>query len=121
MAKYSQKVIKEICGYLEDGLSQKDAARLAGISESTFYEWVDQKSEFSELVELALSKYKHRLLRFVNKDAVNNGRLALEVLSRRWPKEFGHKSQTTVEESGTVVAQKDDVRKFAKDLLALTN
>jgi len=121
MAKYSKKLVEELCSFLEDGLSQKDAATLVGIGESTFYEWVDEKPEFSESVELALSKYKRRLLRFVNKDAATNGKLALEVLSRRWPKEFGHKSQTTVEEGGTVVAQKDDVKKFAKDLLALTN
>lgn len=89
MAKYKQAVVKEILASIEEGLSQKDAAMLAGISEDTFYTWKKEKPEFSELLERAILKYKQKLIGYVNTSAVKDGKLALEVLSRKWPQEFG--------------------------------
>lgn len=90
--KYSPAIIEEICGFIEDGLSQKDASRMARISESTFYEWIHTKPELSESLELARLKYKHRLLTMLNVQAANNPRVALEVLARKWPDEWGERS-----------------------------
>lgn len=90
--KYSTKVVKEIAGYIEEGLSKKDAALLAGISESTFYEWWNAKPEFLESVTLAVTKYKRQLVNMLRIQAAQNGKLALEVLARRWPEEWGERS-----------------------------
>lgn len=89
MAKYNSKIAKEIYSNVASGLSQKDSATLAGISEDTFYAWRKEKSEFSESVERAILLYKQGLVSKVNSYAFKDGRLALEVLSRRWPDEFG--------------------------------
>jgi len=96
MAKYSAQLVEEICSYLADGLTQKDAAALVDISEDTFYRWIREKSEFSESVNKALAQYKRRLIRAVNKQAIKDGKFALEVLARRWPQDFGKKSETPV-------------------------
>lgn len=89
MAKYNNKTVNNICKNLERGLSQKDSALLVGISEDTFYDWKLKKPEFSESVERAIVKYKQRLITQVNLYSIKDGRLALEVLSRKWPYEFG--------------------------------
>lgn len=96
MAKYNSKTVNEICSHLKDGLSKKDSACLAGISESTFYEWLSLKSEFSESVERAILKYKQKLIDLVNKHAVKDGKLALEVLSRKYPYDFGKRNTLSV-------------------------
>lgn len=96
MAKYNPKTVKQICTFLEEGLSQKDASRLSGISESTLYEWISTKSELSESVELANLKYKQKLLTYANVYAMEDGKLALEILARKWPHEFGRKDTLPV-------------------------
>ena len=45
--KYVEKA-PEILKYISQGYSNKDAAEKAGISQETFYTWIETKSEFSE-------------------------------------------------------------------------
>ena len=45
--KYVEKA-PEILKYISQGYSNKDAAEKAGISQETFYTWLETKSEFSE-------------------------------------------------------------------------
>lgn len=45
--KYAEKA-PEILKYVSQGYSNKDAAEKAGISQETFYTWLETKSEFSE-------------------------------------------------------------------------
>ena len=89
--KYIRKTVNQICELLENGVCQRDAAQLIGISEDTFYEWKNTKSEFSESVERAILMYKFRLIQVVNVGTVKNPRLALEILARKWPSEWGEK------------------------------
>lgn len=89
MSKYSPKITNEICGYIKEGLYQKDAAMLSGISESTFYEWLSTKSEFSESISRASIEYKRSLLKSITRQTVKDGKLALEMLGRRYPNQFG--------------------------------
>jgi hypothetical protein len=96
MAKYNSKIANEICSNIEGGMSQKDSAILAGISEDTFYAWRKEKSEFSESVERAILRYKQCLVSKVNSYAFKDGRLALEVLSRKWPHEYGRREVLAV-------------------------
>lgn len=92
MAKYNEETINSICRFLEDGMPQKDAAILSGIDESTFYDWMNvHKPSFPSRVEASLSKYKEKLINIVNVNSIKDGKLALEVLARRWPEEFSSK------------------------------
>jgi len=87
--KYSEDIVDSICAYLEHGLVQKDAAILSGIDEATFYRWIKDHASFASKVELALSAYKEKLIRLVHFHAASDGKLAFEILARRWPEQYG--------------------------------
>lgn len=92
------EIKKDICDFLKEGITKKDAAIMAGISEATFYRWIEENESFKSRVEASILEYKHTLIKNVNTCAEKDGRLALEVLSRRYPKEWGVKTQIEVEE-----------------------
>lgn len=83
-----QTVKNNIHKYLKEGLFKKDAAVLAGISEATFYRWLDDDESFKSQVEANIAEYKLSLIKTVNTAAIKNGKLALEVLQKRWPKDW---------------------------------
>lgn len=56
--KYNEDIVINICKYLREGESQKVAAMKAGISEDTFYEWMNTKPEFSERVKMAKEEFR---------------------------------------------------------------
>ena len=53
--KYSKDLVETLCKHLKKGSSIKSACAAAGIAESTFYEWKESKSEFSESVRRAMA------------------------------------------------------------------
>ena len=57
-AKYCEEKVTTICDALRNGETKQKAAKLADISEDTFYEWQNTKSEFSEAVKDALKDYE---------------------------------------------------------------
>lgn len=52
MAKYAD-VTPKLLAALEQGMSNRDAIKLVGITEETFYKWIRDKAEFSEAVHKA--------------------------------------------------------------------
>lgn len=63
---------------------------MAGISEASFYRWIEEDESFKSRVEANILEYKHTLVRNVTTCAEKDGRLALEVLKRRYPQEWGN-------------------------------
>lgn len=104
-----EKVKNKICEYLKQGMSKKDAAIMAGISEATFYRWMVDES-FESRAEASILEYKHTLVNNVTKCAEKDGRLALEVLKRRFPNEWG-------ENAHSISQEMDDERKGVVALL----
>ena len=96
MGKYNEATVNSICNYIEEGMPQKDGAVLSGIDESTFYRWMEKHASFASKVEASLLKYKEKLIKVVNVNSVKDGKLALEVLARRWPAEFSSKQTIEV-------------------------
>ncbi len=78
-----------ILEYLKDGVSKKDSAVLSGISEATLYRWVEEDDSFKSQIEASILEYKHTLVKNLVANAEKDGRLALEILSRRYPNEWG--------------------------------
>lgn len=74
-----------ICAYLKEGMYKKDAAIMAGIDESTLYRWIEADASFASRVEASILEYKHSLVQNINTQAKIDGRLALELLKRRFP------------------------------------
>lgn len=96
--KYSESTVDSICAYLEQGIIQEDAAILAGISKATFYRWLDENESFKTQVELALATYKGKLIRLVHLHATQDGKLAFEILARRWPADYGPTARVWIPE-----------------------
>lgn len=80
---------QRIYNYLKEGMFKKDAAIMAGISEATLYRWLEEDESFKSRVEAGILEYKHSLVKIINTCADKDGRLVLEVLSRRFPSEWG--------------------------------
>lgn len=81
-----------VCNYIEEGMYKKDAATMAGISEATLYRWLEIDESFKSRVEASVLRYKHTLIKNINTCAAKDGRLSLEVLKRRFPKEWDGKN-----------------------------
>ncbi|HEY7233879.1 MAG TPA: hypothetical protein VH539_06995 [Gemmatimonadaceae bacterium] len=77
--------------------TQDDAARLAGIHPATLARWLargrkathGEYRDFCEEVETAISEGKALLVGRVMQGTRTKPELALKVLARRWPKEWG--------------------------------
>lgn len=55
---FTPERIETICRAIEQGKTSADAAKIGGISESTFYEWQNRHPEFSEAVKRAKAAYE---------------------------------------------------------------
>jgi len=97
--KYSKEITKEICGHVENGNTQKDAAQLSGICEDTFYEWM-KKTEFSESIKKAESICKNNMIKIIQKEAKQTWQAAAWWLERRYKNEYSLKQE--LEHSGNV-------------------
>jgi len=103
-SKLTEELKKEIFQYIEDGLSYADACYLANISEGIFYLWkkVGEKAkegkffEFLKGIRIAELKAKRRRLKIIAVKEPGDARLALEMLARKYPKEFGRKEKIEV-------------------------
>lgn len=99
MAKFNEEIVKEICGYLRAGNTQKDSALLSGITEKTFYEWM-KKSEFSEPIKKAEQECKARNIAIIQKAAEKTWQAAAWYLERRYHDEYALKSVMEHQGSG---------------------
>ena len=103
-----EKLKDEIIGYIENGNNYRDSCILAGISETTFQKWTKQGRDdmsagketeftaFTARIEQAKVKYKAWLIGHVNKSVQMDGKLALEVLSRKY-EEFRRKDNLKID------------------------
>ena len=80
-------VLKGIIKDLEEGMSEDDAGTL-NKSRATYYRWKKEIPAFASMIEEAKLKYKKRLISAVTLNSIKSGRVGLEVLRRRYPKEW---------------------------------
>lgn len=91
---YDPAVAQRICEALRNGCKYATAANVAGISLSTFQKWRargreepdSRYGEFLRMTTAAVSETQEVLTRAILRHSENDGRLALEMLSRRWPR-----------------------------------
>lgn len=103
--KLDEITILRICGQIKKGNTIRTAAVACGISQSTFYGWKSQGE--ADRKDGKTTKYTRFLDEVEHADAVAQQRLlarvlhkapwkaSLEILKRRWPKEFGDKTALT--------------------------
>lgn len=71
MAKYNQKIVNRICDLIsKDSYTIAEICEKVKISESTYYEWLKTKSEFSEAIKKAQDKLTQDLLIECNRSLV---------------------------------------------------
>lgn len=107
-SKLTPEVRERLLQAFRLGATVKIAAGACGVHEASFYGWMakgrEAKSgEYRELFEhvtLARDTGDLELLALVRKHAKGDGRLALDLLSRRHPEAFARKDRTTVKHTG---------------------
>ena len=113
----TQKVIEDLCKHIGRGMSLRDSATLCRLATSTVENWItkgreqirvhesgkqddlefgEKNSLLMELVrrvEQTREEFKKKLYGVALKQAIdmNDGKLAINLLARKWPKEFGRK------------------------------
>lgn len=66
---YTPERIAKICKAIETGETSEMAAKIGGISESTFYEWINTKPDFSESVKKARQVFEEWQMHGILEDA----------------------------------------------------
>src|SRR3990167_3935465 len=93
MGTNKEEVKKAVVSELENGMTLKDAAIYCGISRATLLRWRHEDEAFEAKIKKAKITYKRSLIRCVNIRSIEDGRLALEMLARKWPDEYAEKRQ----------------------------
>ena len=90
------KLQKQICGYLSDCCTVRTACEASGISESSFFLWIEKGEqgqspykEFSDAITRARGRAKARIVRSLLDE--KDWRARLEVLARVFPDEYGRR------------------------------
>jgi hypothetical protein len=94
--KYTPETVERICQFLKAGNTRKTSAIASGIGETTFYEWMNDKPEFSESIKRAEEEAVARNVAIINKAAQDTWQAAAWWLERRRRDEFGKNDRVEV-------------------------
>lgn len=78
---------------LGDGMTQRDASMLAGISEDTLCIWKRTNSEFSEQMCQKAIEYKQKLMKRIEKAGEKDWKATAWLLERKFKKDFSQDPQ----------------------------
>lgn len=92
--KYTEERVRLIVNAVEQGVPYRHAAAIAGITESTFFDWLNRKPQFSEAIKSAEGRAVAGRLARIRKAEDDHWQSAAWWLERKYPQEFGK----TVEE-----------------------
>lgn len=81
--KYDDEHVNKICSLLEDGNSRKTSSILGGITQETFYHWLEKYPEFKAKILHSEQLYIEMLVNIVSKGAKIDPKLALVILERK--------------------------------------
>lgn len=109
--KATEKTIEVILSAISEGLTQREAATLAGISEDTLSLW-KRDSDFSEQIRQKQIENKLRHIKVINQASEKHWQASAWWLERKYKEEFSLKNkldfETTVKLDEMTVA----MRKF---------
>ncbi len=88
--KKTPATLKIIYKAIADGLTQRDAAALAGISEDTFSLWKNDNSDFSEQIRKKEIEHKRKLIQIIEKASLRSWQAAAWRLERKYKEEFSN-------------------------------
>lgn len=108
---YRPGAVRAVLSNIVRGLSLRVACNLAGVAESTFYEWRSENPDFDFSVQQAEALGQDRLLEAVRAGFPRKPELALELLRTRWPKDW----PKVTKEAAVVGVSFDDLVRMARE------
>ncbi len=85
--KATPKTVEVILSAISEGLTQREAATLAGISEDTLSLW-KQDSDFSEQIRQKQIENKRRHINVINKASERDWKASAWMLERKYKEEY---------------------------------
>ena len=115
--KYNQNIVDEICKYIKQGMTQKDAAILADINELTFYRWKKKYVSFASALKKAEMECKNRNIVIIQKAAITTWQAAAWFLERRYFDEYGIRQKISGDANNpiTIMVNGFSLRKYPKE------
>lgn len=110
--KATPKTVEIILDSISQGLTQRDAATLAGISEDTLSLWKRQDSDFSEQMRQKEVEYKTRLIDGIRKAGEKSWQANAWLLERKFKEEFALKSRFEVGSNERLQSLTDNIKKI---------
>jgi len=96
MSKKTPEVLAKLEEMLSTGLSITASCRIAGITEDTLARWRKDDHNVADLVNRAIGLAEAKLYGFAVGAATKDGRVAVQLLERRFPKDWSPQSSSTV-------------------------
>ena len=102
--KLNQEIMKAIVSAILSGAYVETAAAFAGISKSTFYEWMRKGAkaskgkyfDFSDAIKKAMAEAELRDIMVVNRAAQSSWQAAAWKLERKYPDRWGRRENITM-------------------------
>jgi transposase-like protein len=95
-SKYHQGSVDAIVDALASGLTIVAACGIVGISQQTYYNWLDKYPEFREAVDGARPVFESEMQRVIKEQAPKDWRAAAWLLERRYPESYSLKREVDV-------------------------
>lgn len=111
-SKATQKTIDIILNSMAEGLTQRDSAILAGISEDTLSLWKSHDSDFSEQIRQKQIEYKRKLLKTIEKASEKDWKACSWLLERKCPEEYSLKSNVRLDVNSNLEEIGNNIRKI---------
>ena len=110
--KASLKTVSIILDAISQGLTQRDASTLAGISEDTLSLWKRQDSDFSEQIRQKQIECKLRHIKVVNEASKSHWQASAWWLERKHKDEFSLKTVVNMELDERLEKMGEHIRKI---------
>ena len=107
--KLTEELVNNLCRYVENGASYKDACIAVGIGETAFYRWLDdadsddEKIKYKDLkvklrdsLKKANAKFKSYHLANITRLSNGDWKASAWILERKYPKEFAQVGRNAV-------------------------
>jgi len=108
-SKATQKTIEVILSAVAEGLTQREASIIAGISEDTFSLW-KKDSDFSEQIRQKQIECKLGHIRNIKKASEKSWQASAWWLERKYKEEFSLKTKMDVEVNDTLNQLSERIR-----------
>jgi hypothetical protein len=109
--KASPATLAIILNAILEGLTQREASTLAGISEDTLSLW-KQDSDFSEQIRQKQIENKLRHIKVINKASERDWKASAWLLERKYKEEFSLKSKVDLSVNSELEALSENIKKI---------